>query len=47
MDLSFQEKIKFVNSLHGSQVKTILVIKENSRVFFKHSVVANLAEAKL
>ena len=43
MDLSFQEKKQFVNPLHGSKVTTILLIHENSDVFFKHPVVTKLA----
>ena len=39
MDFSFQEKKKwFVNPVNVSQVTAILVIQENSCVFFKHPV---------
>ena len=34
MDLSFQGKKRFVIPWHGSQVTTVLVISENSCVFF-------------
>ena len=35
MDLSFQEKKRFVNMLNGLQVTTIFVILENSGVFIE------------
>ena len=42
MDLSFKGKKQIVNPLHGLQVTAILMIQENSGVFFKHPVDANL-----
>ena len=38
MDLSFQEKKRLVNPLHGLQFTAFLVIHENSGVFLKHPV---------
>ena len=42
MYLSFQEKKRFVNLLHGLKVTAIFVILENSGVLFKHPVVIEI-----
>ena len=49
MDLSFQEKKRFVNMLNGLQVTIIFVILENSGVFIETpcSLLANLLTCSL
>ena len=42
MDLSFQEKKRFVIPRHGSQATAVLVIWENSCVFLSHPVYSDM-----